>query len=94
MTEEEASTFLDMRLGTLINIALFTKKPRKCKFLAACMSVQLWRQGASHKVFKTLNAVGISLGVDAARGRVDRLGATYNKKLLNWQHAVEVIICK
>jgi hypothetical protein len=54
------------------------------------MAVELWCQGASHKLFQSLNHMGLSLGVNAARNYVDKLASQHDSKLRGWQTAVGV----
>ena len=61
-------------------------------FVQGVMSLQLWRQGASSKVFETLNHYGVSQGKVSARGHVDRIGANHDAELKVWRHELQVII--
>ena len=54
------------------------------------MAVEMWRQGISHKVFRTLNHIGITLGVDATRNYVDLLGKAHDQDLKVWRENLKV----
>lgn len=75
MTEAEATAFIDKQIGGIMATTLFTRFSR-LNFVQAAMGVQLWRQGATHKLFATLNHYGLSLSVNAARGHVDRISSS------------------
>ena len=69
---------------------LFRKALKKFKFVPACVAVEMWRQGVSHKVFETLNHMGLSLGVGTARHHVDNLGKSHDKFLYEWKDSLKV----
>ncbi|XP_041467682.1 uncharacterized protein LOC121418046 [Lytechinus variegatus] len=74
--------------GQMLNIALYTKC-RSYKFVQSCVGIELWKQRVSHKVFKTLNHMGISQSVGAARHNVDIIGKQHDKELWNWKKSLE-----
>jgi len=40
-----------MRSGLMMSVALYTHKPKKFRFVQAINGLQMWRAGASNKVF-------------------------------------------
>ena len=90
MTLEEASEVKNLRLGAHLAQLLFTHKPRKYNFVQGVMSLQLWRQDSSAKVFETLNHYGMSQGKVAARGHVDRIGNDHDSELKVWREQLQV----
>ncbi|XP_014667906.1 PREDICTED: uncharacterized protein LOC106809356 [Priapulus caudatus] len=82
----------DRSLGHMLAVALHKKSPKKFNFVQQSVGVELWRQGAPHKVFRTLCHMGISQGVGGARNNVDRLGAEHDQQLLLWKQNLEVSI--
>ena len=63
---------------------------KSCQFQAV-MAVELWTQGASHKLFTSLNHLGVSLGVNASRSYVDTLAQEHDKQLMKWKADIEVL---
>ena len=64
---------------------------RRNKFVQCIIGVELWRQNASHKLFRTLNHYGVTQGVDAARGQAARLGASHDLLVRKWKGNYEVL---
>ena len=62
----ENKSDLARKAGQRLAIVLYNKC-RSYKFVQASIGIELWKQRVSHKVFSTLNHMGISPGVDAAR---------------------------
>ncbi|XP_071478800.1 uncharacterized protein [Diadema antillarum] len=89
MTDKEAQAYLNRRLGQMVAIGLFTNRPRIFKFVQTCMGFELWRQGASTKVFRMLNYSGICLSIAAATGYVDSLTENHDEKLKEWKKTFE-----
>ena len=90
MTQDEAQQLLTKRMGMVMSIMLFTRKPRKHKFVQAAVSVEMWRQQASHKLYQTLGGYGVCQGAKAARGHVDRLSRNHDAQLRLWKSVSEV----
>ncbi|XP_038047575.1 uncharacterized protein LOC119721568 [Patiria miniata] len=80
---------IEKRLGTILSIIFFTRAPRKYNFVQATLSVELWRQGCTHKLFQTLNRLGITQGLQTARAHVDNIAADHDNCLVQWKTSVE-----
>ena len=92
INEMELEGLQSRQLGMMLSTILFKRRPRKFKFIPACVAVEMWRQGVSHKVFKTLNHMGISLSVSAARSHVDNLARHHDDQLNIWKDTLKVKI--
>ena len=90
LSDEECESKANARKGLIFSIMLHSQKPRQFKFIQMVMGVELWRQGASHKLYELLNFLGISQGVDAARSHTDKLSDGYDQQLQNWKLEKEV----
>ena len=78
------------RAGIILVIMLFTKAPRTHRFVQVAMAVQMWRQGASQKLFSTLNHYGVTQSSPGAQSHVDRLGQHHDHALLQWKKEHEM----
>ena len=83
MTHDEAHKLLQKRAGILMAIVLFTRAPHEHNMVQCAMGVQMWRQGASDKMFTILNHYDVCQSKQSAHGHVDRLGQ-HNDEVL-WQ---------
>ncbi|XP_072171792.1 uncharacterized protein [Diadema setosum] len=92
MTDKEAQAYLNRRLGQMVAIGLFTNRPRIFKFVQTCMGFELWRQGASTKVFRMLNHSGITLCIATATAYVESLTENHDEKLKEWKKTFEVTL--
>ena len=52
--------------------------------------VELWLEGATHKLFRVMNQMGIAQGVNAARAHVDLLRVGFDDEIMNWKKEIEV----
>lgn len=81
LTNSEAKSIRTARLGMAMSIILFTRSPKSYKYAQSAIAVSMWHQHASLKLFKALNTLGVSQGVEAARGHVDHLCVGHNRDL-------------
>ncbi|XP_071490821.1 uncharacterized protein [Diadema antillarum] len=79
---------LARKAGQILAIVLYTKCPIY-KFVQSCIGIELWRQRVSHKVFTTLNHMGISQSADTARRNVDIIGKKHDDELWKWKESQE-----
>ena len=91
-TIEEATEMLSARIGLVMAISKFSIKPSHYKFFQTCMSLQMWRQGASQKLFSAMSHLGISQGSKAARRVVDVIRQEHEETLKMWKEGIEVSI--
>ena len=55
MADTEAQELLNQRLGMVLALILYARKPKTHLFIQSAMAVQMWRQSATDKLFTTLN---------------------------------------
>ena len=91
MTDAEAGDLLQKRLGMVLALILYSRKPKTHHFIQSAMAVQMWRQSATDKLFLTLNHYGLTQCKAAARGHVDLLGQQHDVALLRWKQQYQVI---
>lgn len=72
---------------------LHTAYHRAFKFVQTTLGVDMWRQGSSQKLSKTLNLLGLCLSADATRNHVDRLSHMCDHSILTWKAEIKVSSC-
>ena len=82
---------INQRLGMALAIALFSSSER-ANFLQKCIGIELWKQGCSQKVIKTMNHMGVSMGVKATRVAIDKMRLGHQDKIKDWKAKAEVQI--
>ena len=90
MNLDEASTKRAARIGGVVSTILYSHSPSTYSMVASIIGVQLWLEGASHRIFRTLNYLAVSQGVDAIRSHVDQLRTYADNKLVYWKLTQEV----
>ncbi|XP_035687479.1 uncharacterized protein LOC118423433 [Branchiostoma floridae] len=85
--KSEDKETVERRTGLILSVALYSNK--RVRFPQACMGVQLWKQGCPQKVFATLNSLGVSQSVQAARSQVDRLRLGHDSEVKVWKQEAE-----
>ena len=81
MTPIQARRLWCQRFSSIASVAMHSRSHKKYKFMQQSMGVQLWRQGASEKIFRTLNNYGMTQSKAAARSAVDKLGSQHDAQL-------------
>ncbi|XP_071500137.1 uncharacterized protein [Diadema antillarum] len=94
VSDDEAKVFITRRLGQMVAIGMFSQAPRIFKFVQTCMGIELWRQGVSQKVFKTLNHSGITINANTVRLHVDVVAQNHDQQLKEWKKTVEELPTK
>ena len=79
MDLDEAKAYQVKRLGNIVNITVFTRKPTVFKLMASVIGIEMWCEGATHNVLKTLNTMGLSLA------------AEHKKMLITWKAEMKVV---
>ncbi|WAQ96277.1 hypothetical protein MAR_028967 [Mya arenaria] len=75
--------------GLLLGVILYTGHPSKFKFLQQIISIQMFRSGCNHKMFRWFKKFGLCMSVDSTRQLVDKLGKDYDKKIKEWKQDIE-----
>ncbi|XP_030852129.1 uncharacterized protein LOC100893251 [Strongylocentrotus purpuratus] len=89
LDHDEAASLRCQRVGRLLSTILYQRSRKKYSFVQGCVGIELWRQRVSHKVFLTLNHMGITQGVQASRNKVDVISKSHDKQLWEWKHTTE-----
>ena len=77
------------RMGFVMTIPLYTYNPREFKIVQALTGVQMWRCGASEKLFRSFNHLGICQGTAATKRNVDTFCAESDSDLIEWTRQIE-----
>lgn len=91
LTTQETKKLVETRMGTIMNILLFTHAPRKYRLFTSMLSVDLWRHGAGDKVLRVLQELGICVNAAAARRCVDGICAEYKQELKSWKETTSEV---
>ena len=89
MTTDEAAALVGKRMGMAFAIVIFTRNLR-INFVQAAMSLDMWRQGCSEKMFLTLKHLGISQSKKSAWVHADRLCVEHDKAIKRWKEEIQV----
>ena len=89
LSTQEAKEKRHARMGIVFSLLMFSRIPRRYSLFQSAMSIHLWCEGATHSLIETLSYFGMSQGVNAARGHVDRLAEKHDRKVVEWKDAIE-----
>ena len=78
-------------MGLLVAIPLYSTSPKVYKFMQSTIAVEMWREGASGKLYRFFNFLGMCQGADAARAHVDVICAGHDNAIKLWKRRIEVI---
>lgn len=90
MSQDDCEKVYNCRFVVLVALSLHSHAPRRYKFIQQTIAVEFWTQGASEKVFHTLNYVGLCSSRGAARGLVDKLVTDHDADVCAVKTMIEV----
>ncbi len=80
------------RCITVLSMVLHSHEPNAYKFLQTSVGIEMWRQGASQKLFRTMNFIGLSMSAAMSRTQVDRLIINHDAVILAQKKLIEVYL--
>ncbi|XP_060570794.1 uncharacterized protein LOC132729065 [Ruditapes philippinarum] len=75
--------------GLLVGVILHHRFPSQFKFIQQIISIQMFRSGCNHKMFRWFHKFGLCMSVNTTRQLVDRLGQDYDNKVKEWKQNIE-----
>lgn len=77
------------RIGFILSMLMYTHNPQKFHFIQGLCGVQMWRCGASDKLFRSFNKLGLCQSSNTVRKLIDKFCAETDAELLKWKEEVE-----
>ena len=77
-------------IGHTIATILYSRRPKKFKFVPTVSGIELWRSGGSVRCMSSFNGLAVTSGVKGTRAAVDNLNNENAGMLQTWKSEVEV----
>ncbi|CAG2210817.1 unnamed protein product [Mytilus edulis] len=76
--------------GTLLANMLHVRFPTRVNFMQNIVSIEMYRSGCNHKIFRWFNRLGLCRSVTTTQRVIDDLCANYDSKIKNWKNNVQI----